>query len=136
MAACTGFGSDEIQIRIHTIGDKNFAAIEHPSVTLAFGCGANACNVRTGAWLCDAHSSNRFASNHIWQIFSLLRRSARMVQMGTCHIGMYQDRDDETRKSGLRQRFCKHQIGQCIGFCATVFALIHQTKKARVAHTL
>ena len=135
MTAYAGFGSDEIQVGIHTVGDKNFAAIEHPPVTLAFGCGANTCNVRTGAWLRDAYSCNRFASNHIWQILSLLRRSARMVQMGTRHIGVYQDRDDEARKSGLRQCFCKHQIGQCISFCATVFALVHQTKKACVAHT-
>ena len=59
-----------------------------------------------------------------------------MVQMGAGHIGMYQDRDDETRKSRLRQRFCKHQVGQCIGFCATVFAFIHQTKKTSIPHAL
>ena len=56
--------------------------------------------------------------------------------MGTSHIGVYQDRDDEARKSRLRQRLGKYQVGQCIGFRATVFTLVHQTKKASVAHAL
>ena len=57
-----------------------------------------------------------------------------MVQMRAGHVGVHQHAHDEAGKCGLRQRFGKHQIGQRIGLGATVFALVHQPKKASFAH--
>ena len=63
-----------------------------------------------------------------------MRRSAGVVQMRTGHVGVHQHADNEAGKGGLRQAFCKHQIGQGVGLGATVLALVHQAKKSGLAH--
>ena len=57
-----------------------------------------------------------------------------MVQMRAGHVGVHQDAHDEAGKGGLRQRFGKDQVGQRIGLGTTVFAAVHQAKKASLTH--
>ena len=122
------FGSDEIQVSMHAVGDEHLGAVEHPVASIALrGC-AHARHVRTCAGLRDADRCDGVAPDDAWQITRLLRRRARMVQVRAGHVRVHQHRDDEAAESGLRQRFGKHQVGQRVGLAPAILRLVHQAK--------
>src|SRR5690606_33504979 len=76
-----GFGGDEIQISVDTVGDEYFLTAEKPAVGIAHRRRLNGCDVRAGSRLGDTERADLAAGSHVTQMGVLLLPGAETYEV-------------------------------------------------------
>jgi hypothetical protein len=99
-ARSLGFGvgarRDEVDIRMHSIGDEHLGAVQHPAVAVPAGARADCRNVGSRVRLGDRDRGNALSTDDRGKVFVELRPGSGVDQVRRSHVGVYQDGRRET----------------------------------------
>ena len=119
-----GFSGNDVDVAQHSVGDKDFAAVNHPVVTIAYGPSFNARHIGAGGGFGYADGGNFFTGNYIRQVLLFLCFVPRQGQVGRCHVGVHQGGDGNAGKAGAAQFFRQYGGPAHVHATAAVFFFV------------